>query len=633
MKLRNRILSRLLILIMMLSIALGNNAFTITASAKGHHRSHNIGYNVTHNKGYSPAHNKGHHGSHGKGHHDDHDKRWFVIRFDPCHKPCHKPNVTETDAPIESIYTYNPHACSQKLYDAYGSKYWDTLFNLIDALRAGEDTFECPDEDAFEWCGQIPVLNHYIPLAKLYIQLEEGNYSDGVGKITYTIPKEEYVQKEQEFEDSIMGIINEYVRKDDSDFEKCMALFEYFSLNYEYDSERKEKWFDADDELYNQQGFGSYYAFMNNDHAICEEVTALFDYMLNQCGVDALAFKSDEIRHMWSYATMDGVGFYFDCTGGMCMSVDEAVLGWFGMTDENCHKAYADDISPINLHRDIDPSVVFSGTDDRFDRVHFGTLVEMDRERKVIRIRIDDEIGEYNYETGGDIIFASKAEDLEDLEDTEEPEDKEDLEDIEDTYESDGKKNLEDKEDTYESKDKKNLKDKENACESKDKKNLKDKENACESKDKKNLKDKEDAYESKDKEAVDNTNKLDKADAPEKNEGAENAGELNNVENASGVDNKEDIVNPERLDKAEGQDNIAGFGKASGIDNKEKASVEEKNEKSKKAEGIANPEELGNASGTENVVESEKVAEPENTDEMQSTEGLNNIAVVEDPAA
>ena len=570
MKLRNRILSRLLILIMMLSIALGNNAFTITASAKGHHRSHNIGYNVTHNKGYSPAHNKGHHGSHGKGHHESHDKRWFVIRPDQCHKPCHKPNVTETDAPIESIYTYNPHACSQKLYDAYGSKYWDTLFNLIDALRAGEDTFECPDEDAFEWCGQIPVLNHYIPLAKRYIQLEEGNYSDGVGKITYTIPKEEYVQKEQEFEDSIMGIINEYVRKDDSDFEKCMALFEYFSLNYEYDSERKEKWFDADDELYNQQGFGSYYAFMNNDHAICEEVTALFDYMLNQCGVDALAFKSDEIRHMWSYATMDGVGFYFDCTGGMCMSVDEAVLGWFGMTDENCHKAYADDISPINLHRDIDPSVVFSGTDDRFDRVHFGTLVEMDRERKVIRIRIDDEIGEYNYETGGDIIFASKAEDLEDLEDTEEPEDKEDLEDKEDTYESDGKKNLEDKED------------------------------ACESDGKKNLKDKEDAYESKDKEAVDNTNKLDKADAPEKNEGAENAGELNNVENASGVDNKEDIANSERLDKAE---------------------------------GIANPEELGNASGAENVVESEKVAEPENTDEMQSTDGLNNTAVVEDPAA
>ena len=56
--------------------------------------------------------------------------------------------ATTTAAP--DPFVFEPHINSETLSGLYEQKYFDGLYNLIDALRKGEDTFECSDKAVYE---------------------------------------------------------------------------------------------------------------------------------------------------------------------------------------------------------------------------------------------------------------------------------------------------------------------------------------------------------------------------------------------------------------------------------------------------------------------------------------------------
>ena len=105
------------------------------------------------------------------------------------------------ETPEEYNFTFNPHVYPKKLYDAYSPDEWETFTNLCNALEAGEDTFKAASRETYEWCFSGGPLDEYFPVARFALGVDFlDGYTDGVGKIIYDIPKEEFKQKQEEFE-------------------------------------------------------------------------------------------------------------------------------------------------------------------------------------------------------------------------------------------------------------------------------------------------------------------------------------------------------------------------------------------------------------------------------------------------
>lgn len=83
--------------------------------------------------------------------------------------------------------------------------------------------------------GQYPYL--LFPVIDEYIDIptEGPAFTDGVGYFAYTIPYEEFKEKLQEFENIVVGILNKALEDEYSDFEKALALYQYFISHYTYD--------------------------------------------------------------------------------------------------------------------------------------------------------------------------------------------------------------------------------------------------------------------------------------------------------------------------------------------------------------------------------------------------------------
>ncbi|MBP5230530.1 MAG: hypothetical protein ILO68_02265, partial [Clostridia bacterium] len=110
-------------------------------------------------------------------------------------------------------YTYNPHVISPFLEKEYAGSV-EAFFAFVDALRAGEDGFPCPDEETMYWCENQ--LSRYCFLIALDYAF--GEYvGDGWAKITYRITKEEYLEKEKDFEERICAILNDVLEDDYTD--------------------------------------------------------------------------------------------------------------------------------------------------------------------------------------------------------------------------------------------------------------------------------------------------------------------------------------------------------------------------------------------------------------------------------
>lgn len=303
--------------------------------------------------------------------------------------------------PEEESYTFNPCVYPKKLYDAYGPEEWDTFSNLCNALEAGEDTFKASSREAYEWCFSGGPLKDYFPVARFaaYGDFLDG-YSDGVGKIKYEIPKEEFMKKQKEFEQLVADILKENVRKDYTDFEKCIALYEYMVTNYTYD------W---DEYAVNDSGeindlpagtYGSYRTFMDKK-GICDDLSSVYNYLLLQCGVEAVKYEggTGADSHAWSYVTIDGVGYFIDPTWGIH---GEGVhdLDYFMMTEAEREPDFGDTLCPVMYYYDHkNQNVDFSAKDDRYSLLRGGDFVSLDTENKILHYTVDGEAREFHYES------------------------------------------------------------------------------------------------------------------------------------------------------------------------------------------------------------------------------------------
>ena len=125
----------------------------------------------------------------------------------------------------------------------FGKTMCEAWGHLVDAVMAGEDTFACPDQYTYDWVmGQFPRLCFPV-LTELitYSWDRENSVSNGIAGFTYLVPREEASERIADFAQQIEQILNDTLEEDYSDFEKAIALYDYFFRTYQYDWETYEK--------------------------------------------------------------------------------------------------------------------------------------------------------------------------------------------------------------------------------------------------------------------------------------------------------------------------------------------------------------------------------------------------------
>ncbi len=225
-------------------------------------------------------------------------------------------------------YTFNPHVMSPFLAKEYAGA-TETFFAYIDALRAGEDSFPCPDEETMQRC-EYQLARYCGLVAQEYAFSEyEG---DGRAKVIYRVSKEEYQKKEKDFEERICAILNDVLEDDYTDLEKALALYEYITEYCRYDD---DKLFSSmNGERISQTG----YRVLLDGKGMCWEIASLYAYLLMQSGVDAdvVTCVGEELSvegHAWVYMELDGQGYLIDPTWGLT-DYRRPSLTYFLFTDE-----------------------------------------------------------------------------------------------------------------------------------------------------------------------------------------------------------------------------------------------------------------------------------------------------------
>lgn len=296
------------------------------------------------------------------------------------------PAAPTAEKPKE-LFEFNPHLHLTFLEPDVPQSYFEALDNLSDALRNGDDTFECGSEEAYKWCMDITVLANLIPAASVRVTSKSSDgsvpYENGVGRIYYNMPKDEFVKRQSEFEQKIVDVLNNTIEKDDDDYEKCLKLYEYMEKNYTYEHERRT------------DGSGDngylYYTFTNHT-GVCIDLSAVYSYLLLQAGVQATSVGcvGDGVDHEWVYAIVNGKGYYIDPTWGLMSEtgIRDLKLDYFMMTADE--REYTG--CPVNnLHSGLLPKYWFSNSqvsldadDDSLFTGRYTFFKSLDEDNKII---------------------------------------------------------------------------------------------------------------------------------------------------------------------------------------------------------------------------------------------------------
>ena len=277
----------------------------------------------------------------------------------------------------EGHYTFNPHVFGSRYLEQFGEKMRDALFAYCDALRNGDDYFDCPDQDTAAWCSGR--LGHFFcPVAQG--NAEAGVCKNGRCRIIYMIPKEEFLEKQKAFEEEIVAILNDCLADDYSDLEKILALYEYMTTNYEYDHEMYEhslEWMD-------RQGTCRCLA---EKKGICNEIASLYNYLLLQVGIDSeemggTVYFGDGTAdgHSWVFVTLNGKSYHIDPTYGL--TTDRPPLAYFMMTDKIREERDGFPIAEFSLAAWGDQTrknCEFEATSEDYSDLWYGDYIGMDR--------------------------------------------------------------------------------------------------------------------------------------------------------------------------------------------------------------------------------------------------------------
>lgn len=261
--------------------------------------------------------------------------------------------TTSETTSVENVsLEFNPHAYSSILYDVYGDEYRDSFFNLCDALMEGKDTFECANEEVYNWCMNGVTLNQLYPVACCQIT-SEGNdgdpsYENGTGHIYYKKSVGEFLQRQNSFIEQVEEIKNDYIKPDYSDYEICLALYDYIASNYTYDH----------DGTLDRMEDGSGGACLRYKRGVCADFGAWYAYLLMQCGVNAIQVQNFGTGkglgyHAWTFVDLNGKGYHIDVTWALkseYVGNDDLILDYFLMTDEDRANAdYPPELTEVPL--------------------------------------------------------------------------------------------------------------------------------------------------------------------------------------------------------------------------------------------------------------------------------------------
>ncbi len=294
-------------------------------------------------------------------------------------------------------YTFRPKVCSVYMEEVFGKTMCEAWYRLVDAVMAGEDTFACPDQFTYDWVmGQFP--DRCFPLLRELIDYtydREHSVTDGIASFTWKVPKEAAARRIEEFASQVEGILNAALKDDYSDFEKALALYDYFAKNYTYDFDLK----DQKDEGF-VDGLSTIY-FFNNNTGTCQEISSAFSYLLMQAGVEATIMSGtrsyDLELHQWSYVRIGGHDYHIDPTYGLNDS-----LSFFMMTD--AQRTAEDDYEPSTFHITSNyaldhPHPAYAATDETFAPLWGYTFTMFDPDKDIIRCRkYDDSLETISFE-------------------------------------------------------------------------------------------------------------------------------------------------------------------------------------------------------------------------------------------
>ena len=322
------------------------------------------------------------------------------VPADPASEPT--PAATESDPPAateepgQALYEFNPHLYVPILTSDIPEDYWESFHNLCDALRKGESTFACSSEDAYKWATDSTVLALLFPAACTRVKGESSDgsasFENGMGKITYQMPAEEYVERQAKFETLIEDILNTCLEPDDDEFEKSLKLFDYMTANfvYEYDFvEQKTDWY--------------VYCALMIGRGQCIDLSGVYAYLLLQSGVEAVSVGGygPGMDHEWTYLIIGGKGYYSDPTWALRSEGDPLGLYYFLMSKERrANDGFEmDDLTAGLLPRfwleQSNLKLLSAEDGDCFPSGSF--FVSMDEEKKIVHYQCSNEEAEYGY--------------------------------------------------------------------------------------------------------------------------------------------------------------------------------------------------------------------------------------------
>lgn len=299
-------------------------------------------------------------------------------------KALHPENVRNNDG---ASFTFNPHVFSTFYLKEHGEKRRDAFYAYVDALRAGEDKYYCGNEGNAAWSsGRFAMM--FFPYAGLYADAEYTG--DGWAKIIYKVPKEEFLQKEKEFEELVERILNDALEDDYTDFEKALALYEFLTEYTVYDYDMMQH--NGEEEWNSKQ---SSYRVLTEKQGICGEIAMLYQYLGLQCGIDvdevvgaALEYGADS--HAWNYIKLDGKGYLIDATWGLTEQ-RAPLMTYFLFTDELRETRDGYDIESFDVGfcgmYGARKKFKFECKDETYGEMWNGTYVAFDEEENCIFYR------------------------------------------------------------------------------------------------------------------------------------------------------------------------------------------------------------------------------------------------------
>ena len=295
-----------------------------------------------------------------------------------------KANIVDDREP--ETFEFNTHIHSDILSEYVKEEWWQSFYNMCDAMRAGESTFACTDEEAYKWCTDDVTIGDYFPAACTLVT--GAGYADGVGTLEYKMPAEEFVEREKAFEEEICRMLSESIHSDYTTFEKCVSIYDYMANNFVYDY----------GELDGQgvDDFSNYACLMKKD-GICTELASAYVYMLLQCGVDAAEMSGDGDAgyHAWALVDLDGKYYYCDLTWDLTPPELDSSLQYFMETEqERLNDGFNEDDIFIDIFQyvgyEYDHSK-YTPTDEKFKPLHsWASYSGIDRGRKMLVYRIFD---------------------------------------------------------------------------------------------------------------------------------------------------------------------------------------------------------------------------------------------------